>query len=99
MIFFLFHIEIIGKCGWITGGGGGGAKGMLPPSLKLLGGAVPPCPPPPCSYAYVTKVTKFSDQPLMLEKYSFIVLTMLGAQWVKRWPTDLADQIRSPFEA
>ena len=25
----------------------------------------------------VTNVTKFSDQPLMLEKYSFIFLTML----------------------
>ena len=37
--FFLFHIEIEGKCGWIIGGGGGG----LPP-LKLLGG---PHPPPP----------------------------------------------------
>ena len=50
----------------------------------------------------VTNVTKFSDQPLMLEKYSFIFLTMLGApvaQWVKRWPTDLADRVRSPLEA
>ena len=30
--FFLFHIEIEGKCGWIIGGEGGGgegAKGML----------------------------------------------------------------------
>ena len=67
---------------------------MLPPSLKLLVGLPPPPPPPPPrSYAYVTKVTKFSDQPLMLEKYSFIFLTMLGAQWVKRWPTDLADRV------
>ena len=31
--FFLFHIEIEGKCWWIIGGkgGGGGAKGMLAP--------------------------------------------------------------------
>ena len=40
--FFLFHIEIEGKGGWIIGGGGGGgeggAKGMLAPPLKLLGG-------------------------------------------------------------
>ena len=42
--FFLFHIEIEGKCGWIIGG----LKGMLPPPLKLLGGLVPwhPYPPP-----------------------------------------------------
>ena len=40
MIFFLFHIEIEDKCGWISGGGGGGGKGMLAPSLTLLGGAV-----------------------------------------------------------
>ena len=52
--FFLFHIEIEGKGGWIIGGGGGGAKGMLAPPLKLLGGgAWPPWPPPPpSSYAY-----------------------------------------------
>ena len=48
--FFLFHIEIEGKGGWIIWGGGG-AKGMLaPPSLKLLGGPGPPGPP--SSYAY-----------------------------------------------
>ena len=62
MNFFLFHIEIEGKCGWIIGvggggGGGGGAKGMLahPPSqiiggAGLGGGGWPPWPP--SSYAY-----------------------------------------------
>ena len=50
--FFLFHIEIEGKCGWIIGGGGGGAKGMLAPSLKLLGGGGAGPPAPPSSYAY-----------------------------------------------
>ena len=51
--FFLFHIEIEGKGGWIIwggGGGGGGAKCMLPPPLKLLVGGLPP--PPPSTYAY-----------------------------------------------
>ena len=45
--FFLFHIEIEGKGGWIIGGGGGGggAKCMLAPPLKLLGEG--PAPPPP----------------------------------------------------
>ena len=41
--FFLFHIEIEGKCGWIIGGGGqgGGGKGYVGPPLKLLGGPPP----------------------------------------------------------
>ena len=43
--FFLFHIEIEGKCGWIIGGGGGGggkgAKGMFAP-LSNYWGAFPP---------------------------------------------------------
>ena len=47
--FFLFHIEIEGKGGWIIGGG---AKGMLVPPLKLLGGRPGPPAPPPSSYAY-----------------------------------------------
>ena len=40
MIFFLFHIEIEDKCGWIIGGGGGGGggKGYVAPPLTLLGG-------------------------------------------------------------
>ena len=37
VIFFLFHIEIEGKCGWIIGGGGGGGKWYVGPPLKLLG--------------------------------------------------------------
>ena len=45
--FFLFHIEIEEKCGWIIGG----AKGYVGPPLKLLGGLAPP-PGPPSSYAY-----------------------------------------------
>ena len=51
--FFLFHIEIEGKGGWIIGGGG--AKGMLAPPSQIIGGgggggAGPPGPP--SSYAY-----------------------------------------------
>ena len=39
--FFLFHIEIEEKCGWIIGGRGG--KGYVAPHrLKLLGASPPP---------------------------------------------------------
>ena len=43
--FFLFHIEIEGKCGWIIGGGGGGAKGMLAPLSNYWGGGGTSPPP------------------------------------------------------
>ena len=40
--FFLFHVEIKGKGGWIIGG----AKGYVGPPLKLFGGGPgPPWPP------------------------------------------------------
>ena len=42
--FFLFHVEIEGKCGWIIGG----AKGYVAPLLNYWGeGAWPPTAPPP----------------------------------------------------
>ena len=42
--FFLFHIEIEAKGGWIIGGGGG-AKGMLAPT-RIIGPPGPPIPTP-----------------------------------------------------
>ena len=49
--FFLFHIEIEGKCEWIIGGGGGGGgKGYVGPPLKLLGGPPPPPLPMPMKH-------------------------------------------------
>ena len=47
LCFFLFHIEIEGKGGWIIGGGGGrGGKGYVaPPPCQIIGGAWPPWPP------------------------------------------------------
>ena len=50
MIFFLFHIEIEGKGGWIIWGGGGGGKGYVGPPLKLLGGGLAPLLPTPMGY-------------------------------------------------
>ena len=49
--FFLFHIEIDGKCGWIIGGGGGGQRVCWPP-LILLGGLARRLS---SSYAYETE--------------------------------------------
>ena len=46
--FFLFHIEIEGKGGWIIGGGGG-AKGPL---SNYWGRAGPPGPPLPMPMFY-----------------------------------------------
>ena len=49
--FFLFHIEIEGKGGWIIGG----PKGMLAPLSNYGGGGGGAGPSwPPSSYAYVT---------------------------------------------
>ena len=46
-VFFLFHIEIEGLCGWIIGG----AKGYVaPPTSQIIGegeGGRPPAPPAP----------------------------------------------------
>ena len=47
-VFFLFHIEIEGKCGWIIGGGG--QIVCWPPLSNYWGGLAPPGPP--SSYAY-----------------------------------------------
>ena len=41
--FFLFHIEMEGKGGWIIGG----PKGMLAPPSQIIGGGPAPPPPPP----------------------------------------------------
>ena len=43
--FFLFHIEIEGKGGWIIGGRGGGGKAML--ALSHIIGGLPHLSPPP----------------------------------------------------
>ena len=57
--FFLFHIEIEGKCGWIIGGGGGGGGAQRvcwPHPLKLLGGGLaPPGPPLPTPMILIRK--------------------------------------------
>ena len=57
--FFLFHIEIKGKGGWIIGGGG---QRVCWPPPKLFGGGAgtPPAPrpSPPSSYAYDISVIK-----------------------------------------
>ena len=39
--FFLFHIEIVGKCGWIIGWGGGTTYPLPPPPSNYMGGLAP----------------------------------------------------------
>ena len=46
--FFLFHIEIEGKCGWIIGGGGGGRGGGVGQK------SIPPRPPSSYAYAVIS---------------------------------------------
>ena len=68
MIFFLFHIEIEGKCGWIIGG----AKGYVGPPSQIIGGAWPPLAPPlPTPMSLVKNYQEIqlsvgSDKPRML---------------------------------
>ena len=45
--FFLFQIEIEGKCGWIIGGAKGYVGPPPPPPCQITGGPGPPGPPPP----------------------------------------------------
>ena len=57
--FFLFHIEIEGKGGWIIGGGGGGggeSKGYAGPPSQIIGGGAWPLPGSTSSHACVTPV-------------------------------------------
>ena len=74
LLFFLFHIKIEGKCGWIIGGG---AKGMLAPPLKLLGGGAcpPPPPPPPPLPTPMQTVTTLRDPSVLLSYYTILMLT------------------------
>ena len=55
--FFLFHIEIEGKCGWIIGGGG---QRVCWPLSQIIGGGGG-LPPPHSSYAYVRPITVTHD--------------------------------------
>ena len=54
--FFLFHIEIEGKCRWIIGVGGGGQRVCWLPPSQIIAPHPPPHPHPhphPSSYTYV----------------------------------------------
>ena len=68
VIFFLFHIEFEGKCGWIIGGGG--AKGMLPPPSQSIGGGSPPS-----SYAYVINHTEYQMGKALIKMNRHATLT------------------------
>ena len=67
--FFLFHIEIEGKGGWIIGGGGG-QRVCWPPSQIIGGPATPPPPTPPSSYAYVLFVNVTASLSILMLRFS-----------------------------
>ena len=68
--FFLFHIEIEGKCGWIIGG----VKGYVGTPSQIIWGPAPPaplpcpppCPPPPSSYNYANYTLLYQQIVLQL---------------------------------
>ena len=70
--FFLFHIEIEVKCGWIIGGGGG--KGYVAPFLKLL-------PPPPL---FLRLCTVFVQKPSKILAINRDIISTLAATCIYR---------------
>ena len=73
--FFLFHIEIEGKGGWIIGGGG--VKGYVGPPLKLLVGLQPPPPHPTlflrlCTLCKCNRFTKHLNVKIFLSSIQFV---------------------------
>ena len=57
-------------------------------------------------YSYVmrkaVKVQKVWNEDIFSMEIKFTFYSFIGApvtQWVKRWPIDLADRVRSPLEA
>ena len=75
--FYLFHIEIEEKCGWIIGG----PKGMLapPPPSQIIGGPGPLWPP--SSYAYVYKIFFQTAE----EQAYFLSLVYFPKYWLTYW--------------
>ena len=76
--FFLFHIEIEGKCRWIIGGGGGGGGGQKvcwPPSQVIGGGGLAPLLPPPPFFLRLCRSTLF-----LRNKVNLVLLACKAAE-------------------
>ena len=84
--FFLFHIEIEGKCGWIIGGGGGG--GGWPP-LKLLGGPQPPPPTPTFLRLWSTWTTKQWTPNIGYHPTTPLFLRLWSTWTTKQWTPNI----------
>ena len=68
LCFFLFHIEIEGKGGWIIGGGGGG-KGYVGLPSQMIWGA---CPPPPLAPLFLRLcIWSFLKAPVLYQYVKF----------------------------
>ena len=64
--FFLFHIEIEGKCGWTIRGGGGGKGYVGPPLSNYWGAGLPPPPYYPIALEGLGAPQMTSQQPLSI---------------------------------
>ena len=86
--FFLFHIEIEGKCVWIILGGGGG-KGYVGPLSNYWGPATPPPPPPPghplptlmCPLLNYTIASPILSLPLDPTRWSNLAMAFYVIRW------------------
>ena len=91
MIFFLFHIGIVGKCGWIIGGRGGAKEYVGPPS-QIIGGAWPLWPPSSYVYECSSWFYVYARMSLLLSRFRcFHVCTMSFAfYYVLPWNFQIA---------
>ena len=71
--FFLFHMEIEGKGGWIIGG----AKGYVGPPSQIIGGAWPPWPPLFLRLCFILAKLDYFDGPVKTNLRPKLITSLL----------------------